>query len=141
MYRDQEQREFARSLRNRPTEAEKRLWHFLRAEKLCGHKFRRQAAIGPYIVDFIRFEMKLIVELDGPQHSEPNVTEFDQRRKPPPRHSPKWGGRQTKMKSGEGGRRTKLKGGKGGEEQRLSWTSGALTRATRRSGYPGTPGY
>ena len=80
MYRDPEQREFARSLRNGPTEAEKRLWHSLRAEKLRGHKFRRQAAIGPYIVDFICFEMKLIVELDGPQHSEPNATELDQQR-------------------------------------------------------------
>jgi very-short-patch-repair endonuclease len=80
MYRDEEQREFARSLRKGPTEAEKRLWHFLRTAKLRGHKFRRQAAIGPYIVDFICFEMKLIVELDGPQHSEPNATEFDQRR-------------------------------------------------------------
>ena len=45
MYRDREQRDFARQLRNEPTEAEKRLWHFLRAGKL-GVKFRRQAAIG-----------------------------------------------------------------------------------------------
>src|SRR6478735_4081801 len=80
MYRDEEQREFARTLRKGPTEAEKHLWHFLRTEKLRGHKFRRQAAIGPYIVDFICFEMKLIVELDGPQHSEPNATEFDRQR-------------------------------------------------------------
>jgi len=62
MYRDKDQREFARSLRNQPTEAEKRLWHFLRAERLRGHKFGRQAAIGPYIVDFVSFSAKLIVE-------------------------------------------------------------------------------
>ena len=46
MYRDTNQREFARALRNQPTDAEKRLWHFLRAQKLRGRKFRRQAAIG-----------------------------------------------------------------------------------------------
>ena len=47
MYRDKEQRDFARPLRNEATSPEKRLWHFLRAQKLIGHKFPRQAAIGP----------------------------------------------------------------------------------------------
>jgi very-short-patch-repair endonuclease len=64
MYRDQQQREFARTLRNTATDAEKHLWQFLRAQQLRGHKFRRQAAIGPYIVDFICFPKKLIIELD-----------------------------------------------------------------------------
>jgi len=67
MYRDQEQRDFARQLRNNATPAEKRLWYFLRAGKQ-GVKFRRQAAIGGYIVDFVCFTHRLIVELDGPQH-------------------------------------------------------------------------
>ncbi len=79
MYRDQEQRDYARGLRNQPTEPEKRLWHFLRAEKL-GVKFRRQAAIGAYIVDFICFSHSLIVELDGPQHVEEQGKERDARR-------------------------------------------------------------
>lgn len=79
MYRDQEQRNFARQLRNQPTEAEKRLWWFLRAEKL-GVKFRRQAAIGAFIVDFVCFSHKLIVELDGPQHLDPAAQEHDARR-------------------------------------------------------------
>ena len=52
MYRDTNQREFPRAQRNQPTDAEKRLWHFLRAQKLRGRKFRRQtgapsAADGP----------------------------------------------------------------------------------------------
>ena len=47
------------------------------AQKLCGHKFRRQAAIGSYIVDFVCFATKLIVELDGPQHLEPAAAEYD----------------------------------------------------------------
>lgn len=80
MYRDRNQREFARALRNEPTEAETRLWHFLRAQKLRGRKFRRQAAIGAYIVDFVCFTDKLIVELDGPQHLDPQAVEHDQRR-------------------------------------------------------------
>jgi very-short-patch-repair endonuclease len=73
MYRDNDQRDFARALRNQPTSPEKRLWHFLRAQKLRNHKFRRQAEIGPYVVDFVSFTDKLIVELDGPQHLEPDA--------------------------------------------------------------------
>ncbi len=79
MYRDPEQRDFARRLRNEATPAERRLWHFLRAEKL-GVKFRRQAAIGAYVVDFVCFSHKLIVELDGPQHVEDQGQEHDARR-------------------------------------------------------------
>ena len=79
MYRDEEQRDFARQLRNGAMPAEKRLWHFLRAEKL-GVKFRRQAAIGAYIVDFVCFSHRLIVELDGPQHLESKGKEHDARR-------------------------------------------------------------
>jgi very-short-patch-repair endonuclease len=79
MYRDQDQRDFARQLRNDCTTAESRLWHFLRAEKL-GVKFRRQAALGAYIVDFVCFSHRLIVELDGPQHLEERGKAHDARR-------------------------------------------------------------
>jgi very-short-patch-repair endonuclease len=79
MYRDEEQRDFARELRNQPTDAEKRLWHFLRAGKL-GVKFRRQAAIGAYIADFVCFSHRLIVELDGPQHVADKGKDRDARR-------------------------------------------------------------
>jgi very-short-patch-repair endonuclease len=80
MYRDKAQRDFARTLRNESTPAEKRLWHFLRAQKLRGYKFRRQAAIGAYVVDFVCFSAKLVVELDGPQHLEPDAVDHDIRR-------------------------------------------------------------
>jgi very-short-patch-repair endonuclease len=80
MYRDNDQREFGRALRNQSTDAEKRLWLFLRAQKLRGRKFRRQAAIGAYVVDFVCFADKLIVELDGPQHLEPEAIAYDERR-------------------------------------------------------------
>jgi very-short-patch-repair endonuclease len=80
MYRDPDQRDFARRLRNQMTEAEKSLWHFLRAQRLDGHKFRRQAAIGAYVVDFVCFAENLIVELDGAQHGEPDAAEYDAQR-------------------------------------------------------------
>src|SRR5690349_25104110 len=80
MYQDKAQRDFARTLRNESTPAEKRLWQSLRAQSLRGHKFRRQAAIGPYVVDFVCFSHKLVIELDGPQHLEPDAVEYDKRR-------------------------------------------------------------
>ena len=80
MYRDDEQREFARGLRNQPTDAERRLWPFLRGQQLRGRKFRRQAAIGPFVVDFVCFADKLVVELDGPQHLEADAVLYDARR-------------------------------------------------------------
>jgi len=59
----------ARRLRNDPTEAEKHLWQVFRL-KSFGIKFRRQAVIGQYIVDFVCFERKLVVEVDGGQHAD-----------------------------------------------------------------------
>ena len=80
MYRDQESTRLRPYVAQPTYDAEKRLWHFLRAQKLHGDKFRRQAAIGPYVVDFVCFSRKLIVELDGPQHLEPDAAGHDQRR-------------------------------------------------------------
>lgn len=59
----------ARKLRHDETEAEKILWTCLRRKKLKGTKFRRQEPIGNYVVDFVNFEKKLIIELDGGQHT------------------------------------------------------------------------
>ena len=52
------------------TDVETVIWNALRNRQLSGHKFRRQASIGPYIVDFLCIEQKLVVELDGGQHEE-----------------------------------------------------------------------
>jgi very-short-patch-repair endonuclease len=60
----------ARSLRRTSTEAEKKLWGLLRGRRFDGYKFRRQAPIGRYIADFVCFERRLIVELDGSQHAD-----------------------------------------------------------------------
>ena len=59
----------ARKLRKRLTDAERRIWSRLRLRQLDGLKFRRQAPLGPYVVDFVCFEQKLIVEVDGSQHA------------------------------------------------------------------------
>ena len=59
----------ARNLRKNSTEAEKILWQKLRNKQLEGFKFRRQQIVGRYVVDFVNFERKLVVELDGSQHA------------------------------------------------------------------------
>jgi len=62
--------QLARQLRKKPTPAEKRLWMVLCGDKLNGVKFRRQHAIGKYVVDFCSVKRKLAIELDGSQHLE-----------------------------------------------------------------------
>jgi very-short-patch-repair endonuclease len=72
-------RGFARMLRNEATLVERLLWNSLRTGGQ-GVKFRREAAIGPFIVDFVCFSHELVIELDGPQHLEPEAIEYDARR-------------------------------------------------------------
>ena len=60
----------AKRMRREPTDAERKLWSLLRAKRLGGFKFKRQEQIGNYIVDFVCFEARLIVEADGSQHVE-----------------------------------------------------------------------
>ena len=57
-------------MRKVPTDAEHKLWQALRNRQLNGMKFRRQVPIGNYVPDFVCFEAKLIVELDGSQHAD-----------------------------------------------------------------------
>jgi very-short-patch-repair endonuclease len=56
----------AGGVREEPTPAESKLWAYLRTLREDGVHFRRQHAIGPYIVDFCSPRCKLIIELDGP---------------------------------------------------------------------------
>jgi very-short-patch-repair endonuclease len=63
---------FARKLRVEETEEEYFLWSDLRGRRLNGYKFARQIPLGPYIADFLCRDARLIVELDGGQHSENN---------------------------------------------------------------------
>ena len=59
----------ARNLRRRSTDTERFLWRHIRAKQLEDLKFRRQQPIGDYIVDFVCFEKRVIIELDGGQHT------------------------------------------------------------------------
>ncbi|MBL0923261.1 MAG: endonuclease domain-containing protein, partial [Sphingomonadaceae bacterium] len=61
----------AKDNRREPTEPEKRLWHTLSRSQLGGYKFRRQAVIGQFIVDFLCPQKGLIVEVDGHTHTDP----------------------------------------------------------------------
>jgi len=70
----------ARSLRRDSTDAERIIWSALRAHRLNGASFRRQTPIGPYVVDFLCNSARLVVELDGGQHFEPQQQKRDTRR-------------------------------------------------------------
>src|SRR5436309_15393430 len=63
----------ARDLRNNMSGTERRVWYRLRGRRL-GFKFRRQVPIGPYFADFACLSARLVIELDGPHHTEESDT-------------------------------------------------------------------
>jgi crossover junction endodeoxyribonuclease RuvC len=67
----------ARTLRRDATEAEKRVWRLLQSRQ-AGAKFRRQQPIEGYVVDFVSFEHRLVIEIDGGQHGD--ADEYEERR-------------------------------------------------------------
>ena len=69
--RNDEIADHARTMRNQPTAPEARLWSILSRSQLGGYKFRRQAAIGTAIADFLCPQKGLIVEVDGDTHTDP----------------------------------------------------------------------
>jgi very-short-patch-repair endonuclease len=71
----------AKKLRQRATQAEFVLWSRLRARQIEGAKFRRQQPIGEFIVDFVCFEKKLVIELDGGQHKQAREKDHQRDRK------------------------------------------------------------
>ena len=60
----------ASRLRRDMTDVERAVWGALRNRQLEGFKFRRQATVGPFVVDFLCVEAALVIELDGGQHSD-----------------------------------------------------------------------
>jgi very-short-patch-repair endonuclease len=60
----------ARTLRGRMTDAERKLWYALRDRRFEKFKFRRQVPIGRFIVDFVCFEARIVIEVDGGQHAD-----------------------------------------------------------------------
>ena len=69
---------YSKQLKTEMTDAEKLLWSKIRRKQLNGVKFCRQKIVGNYIVDFLSFEKKLIIELDGGQHAD--QVEYDKKR-------------------------------------------------------------
>ncbi|MFI4950985.1 MAG: endonuclease domain-containing protein [Caulobacterales bacterium] len=67
----------ARRMRRAPTYSEAQLWKQLRKTDL---HFRRQAPLGPYVVDFVCHRHRLVVELDGGVHNLPSVAARDAER-------------------------------------------------------------
>ncbi len=65
----------ARTMRKNPTPAEDRLWSRLRRKQVAGLRFRRQAPIGQFIVDFYCPSMRLVIEVDGAIHDVPEIAE------------------------------------------------------------------
>jgi very-short-patch-repair endonuclease len=74
------QRSKAKELRRDMTDAERIIWYNVRAHRFQGAGFRRQTPIGPYVVDFVSHAAKLIIEVDGGQHFEPENIARDARR-------------------------------------------------------------
>jgi very-short-patch-repair endonuclease len=60
----------ARHLRRDFTDAELKMWLLLRDRRLVKLKFRRQVPFRNYILDFVCFEHRLIIEIDGSQHAD-----------------------------------------------------------------------
>ena len=67
-------------MRQASTDAERRLWYFLRNRQLDGCRFRRQAPLGHYVADFVCVERRLVIELDGGQHSETAMADRERTR-------------------------------------------------------------
>jgi very-short-patch-repair endonuclease len=67
------QRRNARAMRHVATDAERKLWLLLRDRRLDGIKFRRQVPFGPHILDFVCFERRIVIEVDGGQHADSEV--------------------------------------------------------------------
>lgn len=72
--------EFSKALKRNQTEAEEIIWQCLRNRKIMNFKFRRQHPIHQYIADFYCHEAKLIIEIDGGIHNNPENQEYDQNR-------------------------------------------------------------
>ena len=68
----------SRELRNNPTPAERKLWPYITDHRLNGVHFYRQVVMRPHICDFVARSQKLVIELDGGQHSD--AIDYDRKR-------------------------------------------------------------
>ncbi len=72
--------EFAKKLRNNPTEAESYLWNYLSGNKIQNVRFKRQHPIFYFVADFYCHQAKLIIEIDGGYHLLPQQFQYDKQR-------------------------------------------------------------
>lgn len=77
IFNKRQYKERRQALRNKATDSEQLLWQKIRSKQL-GVKFRRQHGIGYYIVDFYCPTLKLVIELDGGYHYQPEQLAYDQ---------------------------------------------------------------
>jgi len=75
-----ETKQTRRNLRKKFTEPENRLWYFLRNRRMNTLKFRRQYAIGRYVVDFYCPETRIVIEVDGDSHFTDEARAYDEAR-------------------------------------------------------------
>ena len=73
-------RRFAREQRAQAVQAETFIWRAVRNRRCDGMKFQRQVPVGNYILDFVCFERRLVVEIDGPSHQFPEQRRADKDR-------------------------------------------------------------
>ena len=73
-------RYYARSMRSEMTEEERILWSELKRFRQKGWAFRKQAATGPFVADFLCRKAMLVVEVDGRGHDDESVANYDARR-------------------------------------------------------------
>lgn len=73
-------KENASYLRKNLTPQEQKMWNLIRNKKFFKYKFLRQYIIDKYIVDFACREKKIVIEIDGGQHNQPNDIEYDKKR-------------------------------------------------------------
>jgi very-short-patch-repair endonuclease len=65
----------ARALRSSLTNAERKLWYALRDRRFVNFKFRRQVPVGPFFADFVCYDARVVIEVDGGQHAESSSDE------------------------------------------------------------------
>ena len=77
LYNNEAYKNLRKKLRNSLTPSEASLWNYLKNSQLAGRKFRRQASIGNYIVDFYYPSEKIAIELDGQVHTTDKAVAYD----------------------------------------------------------------
>ncbi|MDX2237556.1 MAG: endonuclease domain-containing protein [Hyphomonadaceae bacterium] len=80
LVKDEAAQRRARRLRREMTEPERVLWFLLRDRRFARFKFRRQAPLGEFVVDYVCYSAKLVIELDGSQHGEAEQKAYDEQR-------------------------------------------------------------